>query len=96
MERSPAVDAIRRALVARFPIIGIVSWEEERVEATLREMARSAFSTSARFFTWTRTLGLVGPDGRVPESQDPLKALDFVVSADDMSDAAKKIVAAVQ
>ena len=85
MERSPAVDVIRRALVARFPIIGLVSWEEERVEATLREMARTAFSGPARFFTWTRTLGLIGPDGRVPDSQDPLKALDFVVAADDMS-----------
>jgi ATP-dependent 26S proteasome regulatory subunit len=85
MERSPAVDILRRTLVARFPIIGLVSWEEERVESVLREVARGAFSAPARFFTWTRTLGLMGPDGRVADTQDPLKALDFCAAADDLS-----------
>jgi ATP-dependent 26S proteasome regulatory subunit len=78
---SPAHDAIRRALVARHPVIGLVSWEEERVEGILAEVARTAFSSPARYFTWSRTLGLVGPDGRVPDTQDPVKALDVVITS---------------
>ena len=85
MERSPAVDGIRKALVARYPIIGLVSWEEERVETTLREVARSAFSSPAGFFVWEQTTGLIGPEGVLPDTQDPVKALDAVIEAPDLS-----------
>jgi hypothetical protein len=81
MDRSPAVDAIRRALVARYPIIGLISWEEERVETTLRELARTGFSGPALFFTWSRITGLVGPDGPIAGTDQPLAALDAVESA---------------
>ncbi len=84
MERSPALDAIKRALVARYPIIGLISWEEERAEGVLREMARTAFSAPARFLAWSRTTGLVGPDGPIPDTHDPVKALDAIAKADDM------------
>ena len=85
MERSPALDAVKRALVARYPIIGIVSWEEERVEAALQDVARSAFSTPARFYTWGRNAGLVGPEGPIAGTETALKALDFVGKADDLA-----------
>ena len=84
-QRSAAVDGIRRALVARYPVIATVSWEEERLEATLREVAATTFSRPARFYTWTATEGIAGPEGPVPDTTDPSKALDAVVAADDMA-----------
>src|SRR5205085_2545709 len=85
MDRSLAVDAIRRALVARYPIIGLVSWEEERVESTLRELARTGFSGPAKLFTWASTTGLVGPDGPIADTLQPVKALDAVAAAEEPS-----------
>lgn len=85
MERSPALDAVKRALVARYPVIGLVSWEEERVESMLREVARGAFSTPARYYSWSRTLGLVGPEGRIPDTLEAVKALDFAEKAEDLA-----------
>lgn len=83
--QSPSLDAVKRALIARYPVIGVVSWEEERVEAALHDVAKSAFSSPARFYTWSRTLGLVGPDGRVADTSSPIQALDYVGKAEDLA-----------
>lgn len=75
MEKNPAVDAIRQALIARYPLIAVVSYEEERVEQTLRQMARTTFARPAGFYTWSVTEGLAGADGVVPDTTDPVAAL---------------------
>ena len=68
---------------ARYPIIYIETWEEERVEKTLREIAEKR---EKEFFVWTVTDGIVSGDlntqkspGKAPKTADPLVALDVLI-----------------
>jgi AAA+ superfamily predicted ATPase len=74
---------------ARYPIIYVVSWEEERVERCLR---RIATARSKQLFVWTVTQGIVksGAEAQRTKSgtgntSDPLAALDAVVQQIDPS-----------
>ncbi len=68
---------------ARYPIIYVVSWEEERVERCLREIADRREKS---LFVWTITEGIV-KSGTAPQrakagggsTADPLAALDAVI-----------------
>lgn len=66
---------------ARYPIIYVVSWEEERVERCLRQIAESR---NKKLFVWTLSSGIVKsgaepPRGKTNATADPLAALDSVV-----------------
>jgi hypothetical protein len=50
---------------ARYPVIYVVSWEEERVE---KELARIAAVRNKKFHVWTCTQGIVR------YGADPLRA----------------------
>jgi hypothetical protein len=66
---------------ARYPILYVVSWEEERVEQQLAEIARLR---NKKFFVWTLTQGLV-KHGTTPGSTkgnatvDPVAAINQVI-----------------
>ena len=68
---------------ARYPIIYIETWEEERVERTLLEIARKR---EKDFYVWTVTDGIVRADlenpkspGKGSKTADPIVALDTVI-----------------
>ncbi|MEK6260289.1 MAG: AAA family ATPase [Planctomycetota bacterium] len=68
---------------ARYPIVYVVSWEEERVERCLRKIAEAR---NKKLFVWTITQGLVrsGTEpsrtkGGSNSTTDPIAALDAVV-----------------
>lgn len=68
---------------ARYPVIYVVSWEEERVE---KELARIAAGRNKKFHVWTCTQGIVryGAEPQRARSNtgnttDPLSALDAVL-----------------
>lgn len=68
---------------ARYPLIYVVSWEEERVERCLRKIAESR---NKKLFTWTVTQGLMKTGAEVQRSKggsgnttDPIVALDAVI-----------------
>jgi len=74
------IDILMRA---RYPIIYVSTWEEERVEQSLRQIAAAR---KKHLFTWTITQGLikVGSEPRPGKStsgntMDPLLALDQVI-----------------
>jgi ATP-dependent 26S proteasome regulatory subunit len=78
-----AHDELDVLIRARYPIIYVVSWEEERVERSLREIAAAR---NKNLFVWTITQGIVksGADTQHTKSgsgntTDPLAALDAVV-----------------
>ncbi len=65
---------------ARYPLLYIVSWEEERIEAALR---RVAARRRKRLFAWTLTEGVVAIDTPQPVRVDPgaltpMQALEHV------------------
>jgi SpoVK/Ycf46/Vps4 family AAA+-type ATPase len=67
-------------LKARFPLLYIPTWEEERATSSIgRIVANEAvIKTTRKLFVWTVTSGLV-TDGQSPkeDTKAPLKALDF-------------------
>src|SRR5205085_3670100 len=69
---------------ARYPVIYVVSWEEERVE---QQLARIAATRNKKLYVWTCTQGIVR-SGSEPQSAksgsgnttDPVSALDTIMS----------------
>jgi hypothetical protein len=69
---------------ARYPIIYVVSWEEERVE---QQLARIAAARAKKLFIWTYTQGIVKYGAEPTRAKsgggstaDPMAALDTVLS----------------
>jgi AAA+ superfamily predicted ATPase len=66
---------------ARYPILYVISWEEARVTAALRELMAQQ---NKRFWIWSETMGLqsgsVGATASAPvdESRDPLRVLEII------------------
>jgi adenylate kinase family enzyme len=72
---------------ARYPIVYVVSWEEERVERCLRKIADAR---GKKLFVWTVTQGVVksGAEpqrskGSTGNTADPIAALDAVIDQVD-------------
>ncbi len=73
---------IETLIRARYPIIYVVSWEEDRVQNTLREVAQRR---GKRLFFWTTTDGLLedGQRGRSADTRDPVVAMDAIMASGD-------------
>ncbi|MBI3073311.1 MAG: AAA family ATPase [Deltaproteobacteria bacterium] len=71
---------LRRLIAAKVSIVYVVSWEEERVLDTLRDVAAKAFASPVPFFTWSVTEGVSLEGVEDPETREPLAALDHVLS----------------
>lgn len=73
---------IENLIRARYPIVYVVSWEEGRVEATLRAVAERR---QKQLFIWTTTNGLVldGKNPRGDNTSDPLTAMDEIMKSQE-------------
>ena len=70
---------------AGFPYIYIPSYEEERITNTVRAIIddMELIKTKRKLFVWTQTEGLVGDDGRLKDTSEPMKALDSIAKSTD-------------
>jgi adenylate kinase family enzyme len=83
-QRGTQIDELDVLVRARYPIIYVVTYEEERVE---QHLAQIAAARNKKLFVWTCTQGVVR-SGSEPQSSksgsgstsDPLTALDTVLS----------------
>jgi SpoVK/Ycf46/Vps4 family AAA+-type ATPase len=82
---------INDLLKAAYPLIYVLSWEEERVERGLLQIATER---GRKFMSWSTTEGIIeirrdetGREQRVPvrsrDLRDPLRALEFVGDANE-------------
>src|SRR5205085_9077977 len=79
-----AVDELDVLIRARYPVIYVTTWEEERVE---QQLSRIAASRNKKLYVWTCTQGIVR-SGSEPQSAksgsgnttDPVSALDTIMS----------------
>jgi SpoVK/Ycf46/Vps4 family AAA+-type ATPase len=80
---SRAAQLIRDALASGRPLIYIHSPEEQRVARLLEEVSRSlAASGDLPVWTWTLTEGLRQAGEAAAGTEDPRRALDFIVAHD--------------
>lgn len=79
MDAHSQIDVLIRA---RYSILYVVSWEEDRVEESLRAIARKR---DKRIFTWTITRGMVadGEQRAMPSTTEALAALDYALEYRD-------------
>ncbi|MCG3195267.1 MAG: ATP-dependent zinc metalloprotease FtsH [Thermoanaerobaculia bacterium] len=74
-------ELVRRALAGGYPVCYIHTWEEGRVERTLATTAQKFFESPVPFFVWSCVDGLSAGEERFAGTEDPLKALDLIVSS---------------
>jgi SpoVK/Ycf46/Vps4 family AAA+-type ATPase len=79
LSETPVTDSaqdIEILVRARYPLIYVVSFEEQRVIERLNSIAASR---KKQLFSWTITEGLRNPDGSsVSELKDPIKVLEYI------------------
>ena len=74
-------DSFRSAVMSMLPVIYAVSWEEQRVEQSVIDIASKSFKTPVPVYKWSAAVGIVDPEGNsVPDTHDPAQALSWVVS----------------
>ena len=76
-----AMEKIRRALVGGHPLVYVQSWEEPRVERLVQHFAKTFFGQAVPFGVWSVVDGLLVDGMPVPDTRDPLKALDAILQA---------------
>lgn len=72
------IEEVRKLIGARFPLVAVSTFEDQRCETTLKEMAKTIFQAPMKTYVWTTTDGLIGESERLPDTQNPLQALEFV------------------
>ncbi len=56
-QRKNSFEEIKKLIASKYPLVWIESWEEERVETTLKKVAAQGFSQPVQFMTWSETRG---------------------------------------
>lgn len=76
---SQSIELIKNSVSVGQPIIQIVTFEEKRLESHLKALCEQL--KRGNFLTWDINTGL-GKEGQiVPDTQNPLKALDYIIRA---------------
>jgi SpoVK/Ycf46/Vps4 family AAA+-type ATPase len=77
---SNPADQVNRAMAAGFPVVYVVTWEEERLEAMLADVSQTHFSDDRPVWLWTAAQGFVNGPGSERKLVDPIDALSFVAA----------------
>lgn len=77
--RPRAADRLRKAVTAQYPLLYLLTWEEDRVERMVASLAQSA-QPVVPAFVWTTTRGLVNGTEAVPDTLDAHAVLDYVIA----------------
>jgi len=78
---SKAMERIRRALLGGHPLIYVLTWEESRVERLAQHLAKTFYGTACPYGVWSVVDGLVVDGAPLPETRDPVRALEAVMAA---------------
>ncbi len=77
-----AMERIRRALVGGHPLIYVQSWEETRVERLAQHLAKTFYGAPVAYGVWSVVDGLFVDGQAVPNTHDPLAALEAILAGD--------------
>lgn len=72
-------------LKARFSLLYISTWEEDRAIAVINRIAAdtATIKTMRKVFTWSVTTGMIGDKSLKEETKAPLKALEMIDKCDE-------------
>jgi SpoVK/Ycf46/Vps4 family AAA+-type ATPase len=82
--QSVMMQEIKLHIQARYPLIYLVSWEEDRVIAEIRNIAEEADQQKA-VYTWTETIGLrsMSLEPEASGKSDPIQILNHIIGASE-------------
>jgi len=83
VQRPNVIEKIKRALYSRYPVIYLVTGEEDRAERALRHVAGSVFNKPLPLATWSLSTGLTSDGKTDEETRAPLAALDRIISSQE-------------
>lgn len=76
----------KRLIAAKYSLVYVPTFEDNRCERVLSELAKSAFQNPLKFFSWTVTQGLSANGTKpIPNTEDPVKALDVIIQTKEPS-----------
>jgi ATP-dependent 26S proteasome regulatory subunit len=75
---------LKKFVLSKASVVYILSDEEDRVEALLKEFA-STFQPKPKLFIWNPFQGLTGEEEAIEDSKPPLEALDKVIQRTDQA-----------
>jgi SpoVK/Ycf46/Vps4 family AAA+-type ATPase len=78
---SKAMERIRKALLGGHPLLYVLTWEETRVERLAQHLAKTFYGAPSPYGVWSVVEGLVVDGVPVPDTQDPVRALDAILAA---------------
>ena len=78
---SKAMERIRKALLGGHPLLYVLTWEETRVERLAQHLAKTFYGAPSPYGVWSVVDGLVVDGIPVPETQDPVRALEAILAA---------------
>jgi len=78
---SKAMERIRRALLGGHPLIYVLTWEEARVERLAQHLAKTFYGAACPYGVWSVVEGLVVDGAPLPDTQDPVRALEAILVA---------------
>ncbi len=85
MNETDRKEELNTLIRAKYPILYILSWEERRIEQTLRQVAAER---RKKLYAWTLTEGLFPLDGGEssaidPATRNPMRALDSIAASQE-------------
>ena len=78
---SKAMERIRKALLGGHPLIYVLTWEETRVERLAQHLAKTFYGSPSPYGVWSVVDGLIVDGSPVPDTQDPVRALEAILAA---------------
>lgn len=80
--RPRPIDRVRKAIIAQYPLLYLLSWEEDRVERMIQSIARG-FNPPLNVYIWTISQGLRLGEDLVPGTMDARGVLEFIIKTQD-------------
>ena len=79
--RESATQQITSGIMARYPLIYILGWEEERIEKTLTQVSAKHYFDKRPVITWTAGKGFYTREGQVSDISDPVEAIEYIAKS---------------
>lgn len=76
------IEEAKRMVMAKYSVVYIETFEDARCEQVLRELSK-VFNPPLKSYSWTITEGIVLGSEKVPNTEDPVKALDYAMKSKD-------------
>ncbi len=80
-----AAQQIYRGIIARYPLVYILGWEEERIEKALAVVSAKHYFDNRPVITWTAGRGFFSGTEQVADIHDPVAAVEYISQSDKAS-----------